>query len=212
MFPCYCFSNNIDLFESQPCREEVFTEEYALKLFHYFKNNKEPVEICLNGDVFLVLSPSGGGTYSQTFRIREKGKQEQYILKIYYDPSEQKGDLLAQRKIRYAKNLVSVPLYVDMEKHYSVFNVLYTPWEKTYYYFQEKIMGDFDQILHPLLRKDGLTLGDNLNPGNYMVASPRAYADVLPEYGAVIIDGESAYKLDSGIMKRIDFGTLKEIR
>lgn len=145
---------------------------------------KEP-KLCLNGEEYALTESISlaGHAEGAVYGITAVSSRQKFALKIYYTPAPQAGDILALKKARKSEPLLCMPLVVNIKYHYTIFPLLPTPIPRS---GADAIMSDVDHQLRPLLKADGLALGDNLNTGNYM-------------------------KDAHGKLKRIDFGALREL-
>ncbi len=143
------------------------------------------MEICADGKKYVVLQYLGSGEEGEIYQASDLiGKK--FALKIYNTSYRvrQNGDVLALKKAKKSREYLNVPILVNTNVGYSIFPFLISTINRNNPE-KDKIMLEFDKALDLALIEDGLTLGDNGNPDNYMYD-------------------------DKKRLWRIDFGSLKE--
>jgi len=173
-------------------------QKYIWDQSDIFFNNDNPdysiltkPKVCLDGIMYEIISNLGSsGEEGFVYNIKKIDSGEELAMKLYKfnHLTEQHGDWLALLKARESKQLLVLPLVVNIEYGYSIFPVLKYGLREKHSSLTvgqlETGMVAFKNKLNPLLKKDGMRIGDNLNTGNYM------------------------YDFDDKL-KRIDFGSLR---
>jgi hypothetical protein len=122
---------------------------------------------CLGGKQYTFLGRLGSGTEGEVYKIKDMNGNE-FALKVYHQPEAKglKGELLAMTKAKKSRELINVPIEVNMinkERRYSISPFL----EKSVSKNDINKLIEFDKKVNTALAEDGLALGDNLNVGNY---------------------------------------------
>jgi len=167
------------------------------------------LNLCLDGNEYTLLERIGAGKEAPVFKIKQLSTGKEFALKIYPKSASpeaireyiekarqspfkrvrslmtdipQYGDLVAFEGARKSQHLLVMPLLVNLQQGYTIFPLLSKGLEGGINYTNNQLTGALDKKLNPLLRADGLFLGDWENTRNYMY--------------------------DDGQLKRIDFGAL----
>lgn len=149
----------------------------------------DPVLLVLENTSYLAVQRLGRGEEGAVFKLISCERQnETYALKVYKKNALNsiKGDELIFNKAIVARPYLNMPLAVNTETGYTISPLLRSHFTcENSPEFTNKMI-ELHKKLKVALKVDGLTLGDNLNPGNYV-------SDI------------------DGSLKRIDFASAKEI-
>ncbi len=126
--------------------------------------------MCLEGVTYTAIGSRGGGEEGDVYAIRNTAGKS-FALKVYVaNPREaQDSDVLALHKADKSREFITVPLVVNREYGYTIYQLLDIP----YLLRQDpKKLAIFKAAMHRALAEDGLGIGDS-HPGNYMYDKQR---------------------------------------